>query len=71
MRELELRKENQKLKQVIEKMANEIYIEYTPHFASPEAVIEFFMSTEKTRYCSASATDRATCQEEKRRLCRL
>lgn len=60
-----IQEENGKLKKVIEKMANEIFIEYTPHFASPEAVIDFFMNTEKTRYCSASVEQRATCQEEK------
>ena len=62
---LEIKQENKKLKETIEKMANEIFIEYTPHFASPEDVIEFFMNTEKTRYCSASAKEHDTCQEEK------
>ena len=62
---LEIKQENKKLKETIEKMANEIFIEYNPHFISTEAVIEFYMDAEKINYCSASNNDRCTCREEK------
>ena len=62
---LEIKQENKQLKETIEKMANEIFIEYNPHFASTEDVIEFYMDAEKINYCSASNNDRCTCREEK------
>ena len=66
MNELELKQENQKLKETIEKMADEIFIEYNPHFVSPEAVISFYMDSKPIKHCTGSSYAQDHCREEKR-----
>ena len=61
----EIQDENGKLKEIIKKMANEIFMDYFPRFASPEAVIDRFADTSQVACCFVPSKEIDNCREEK------
>ena len=60
----ELEQENQTLKEMVKMMSQEIFIEYQPHFSTPEKVEEFFRNQTETTFCT-------TCTEKEQETCRV